>query len=180
MAFTALRSPRASPGPCPPRCPRERGPGEKTRGSCGRPLWTQRAALWPLSVAHLLGRHRPLPRAAPAALGGTTAALRHLHRLPGIRRVALRHFRQKGSASSLGTPPTHVSSPRRMVLAVSTCKTCSLSRGRGDSHQLYLHLCHGDTTPGEGGLSREGRGARSAVGSRWAPPQRSWVRDPPV
>lgn len=60
-----------------------------------------------LSAAHLLGRHRPLPRAAPAALAGATAAFRHLRRLRGFRRAARRlgHFRNRGPASSLGTPP---------------------------------------------------------------------------
>ena len=50
---------------------------------------------------HLLCGHRPLPRAAPAALAGATAVLRHLHRLLGFRPSrlsppALRHVRSRG------------------------------------------------------------------------------------
>lgn len=38
---------------------------------------------------HLLGRHRPLARAAPAALAGATAVIRHLRRLLGFRPAQL-------------------------------------------------------------------------------------------
>lgn len=65
-----LQDPPAPGGP--PRAPR---PGQRLPA---------RAA----SAPHLLGRHRPLPRAAPTVLAGATAALRHLRRLRGFRRAA--------------------------------------------------------------------------------------------
>lgn len=87
------------------------------------------------SAPHLLCRHRPFPRAAAAALAGTTAALRHLRRLLGFRRAqlrpAVRHIRP-GSYRPLA-PESLLpgrSSVRilRMVLAVSSCRTYFLSR----------------------------------------------------
>lgn len=50
---------------------------------CTNSTWTQLPSA--LADPHLFGRHRPLPRAAPAALAHTTAAVRHLRHLQAFR-----------------------------------------------------------------------------------------------
>lgn len=97
-----------------PRVATQRGDGVKASTSCRHPLaashrpQTHSGALRTFSAPHLFGRHRPLPRTAPAALAGATATLRHFRRLPGFRPAqrlsVLRHVRS-GSYRPLALVP---------------------------------------------------------------------------
>ncbi|KAK2084542.1 hypothetical protein P7K49_037575 [Saguinus oedipus] len=99
-----------------------------------RPRW---GPSFSRSTPHLFCGHRPLPRAANAALAGATAVLRHLRRLLGFRpaqlspRLASRpayELPPTRPGASGSRPPSGSARILRMVLAVSSCRTYSLSR----------------------------------------------------
>lgn len=76
------------------------------------------------SAPHLLGRHRPLPRAAAAALAGAPAALRHLRRLPGFRRAA-RPRRASLPASASACAPGAPACARPCAAGPASGRGCS-------------------------------------------------------
>lgn len=164
-AAAQARPPRLSPPGGSPRTPRVRGPPPPGRRSSPRTLpspgghasagpgqgpapaaGAPRLASSPdpagppssaFSAPHLLGRHRPLPRAAAAALGGATAALRHLRRLPGFRRAARpRRASLPASASAARpAPPPPLGCPApvpRAAVDVASCRPYPRPAGCGD------------------------------------------------
>lgn len=110
---------------------------------------------------HLLCRHRPLPRRAPAALAGATAKLRHLRRLLGFRPAQPRpRCVTSGLGVSAHSPPAALPPGGssvwilRSVLAVSSCRTYSLPASRGEFHLRRSNLCNREAAPGRGGERR--------------------------
>lgn len=118
------------------------------------------------SAPHLLRRHRPLPRAAPAALPRATAALRHLRR-PGASGAQ----RRPRVTSARGAPPARPAPPPpgrsrvrplRVVPAVSSRRASSPPAGRGESACGAL-TCAAEmpALPGQGGRVNGRVGARA-------------------